>query len=559
MSSEVRFKKLLEPCHIGQLQIRNRMVMAAMGTNFAAGDGYINQRIKDYYEERAKGGVGTIVIGVACIDLAGKLITHQICIYDDRFLKGLEDLAAVVKRHGARVIIQLQHGGRYCNPERNGGNQPVAPSAIPMPGRALPRELTEAEIAHLVEQFARGAERAQKAGFDGVEIHAGHGYLIAQFLSPASNKRHDPYGGDLPNRARMLLETIEAVRAKVGKNYPIWCRLDGREFGIEGGISPDDGRETARLVEEAGTDVIDVSGYGGVNDFHFVEAPLCHMPGNLVPLAEGIKKIISIPVAAVGRISPAYAEQILRQGRADLVAMARALIADPDLPNKLASDQLEDIRPCINCYTCIHQIFMSDSMCCAVNASAGREEAFKLQPADRPKKVMIVGGGPAGMEAARIAASRGHRVKLYEKDRRLGGSLAFASVLTKENEDFMDYLVRQVGRLQVEINRGQEVMPAMIEAEKPDAIVLAVGPELAAPGIPGADQHNVITGRELRQMMTGCLGRNTARKLRFWQRVLLRGGGPFLKNIKPSTARWLMSHWMPLGKRIVIIGGDFVA
>jgi len=558
-----RFKKLLEPARIGQLELKNRMVMAAMGLNFATEDGYITERQREFYEARARGGVGSIVLGVGLIDLIGKLITHQICIYDDRFVPGLSELARTVQQHGAKILIQLQHGGRYSRPERNGGHQPVAPSPIlkpgVLPGRETPRALTVEEIAQLVERFAEGAERAQKAGFDGVEIHAGHAYLIAQFLSGHSNKRQDAYGGDLKNRARFLLEIIKAIRERVGDAYPVWCRIDGREFGLEDGITPKDGQELARMIEEAGVDAINVSGYGGDTGVDFTEAPLAYTAGNLVPLAEGIKKVVNIPVIAVGRISPELGEKVLRQGKADLIAMARALIADPELPNKLASGRWEDIRPCINCYTCIHQIFMSESMHCTVNHAAGKEGEFKLNPSERAKRVMVVGGGPGGMEAARVAALRGHQVTLYEKGRRLGGSLVFASVLTRENEDLLNYLIRQIRKLPVKVKLGEEVTPELIKEISPEATILAVGASLESPQIPGADRPNVISGANLRQIMSGRLEQDTATKLAWWQRVILSLSTAFLKGFKPSTIRWLTKFWMPLGEKVAIIGGDFVA
>jgi 2,4-dienoyl-CoA reductase-like NADH-dependent reductase (Old Yellow Enzyme family) len=563
MNGDSKYTKLLEPCQIGELKLKNRIVMAAMGLNYASEEGFVTQRQKDFYEERAKGGVGAIVLGVGLIDLVGKLITNQTCIYDDEFIPGLTELRRTIQRHGAGAIMQLQHGGRYSRPERNGGHQPVAPSAIlqpgVLPGRETPRELTVEEIGQLVERFADGAERAKKAGFDGVEIHAGHGYLIAQFLSGYSNKRRDDYGGNLEDRSRFLLEIIRAVRDRVGEGYPVWCRIDGMEFGLENGITPDDGQELARMIAEAGVDAINVSGYGGDVGVNFTKAPLTYAPGSLVSLAEGVKKVVSVPVIAVGRISPELGEKVLRQGRADLIAMARPLIADPDLPNKLASGSLGDIRPCINCYTCIHQIFMSDSMYCAVNAAAGKEGQFKLDQLHNPKRVLVVGGGPSGMESARVAASRGHQVTLCEKTNRLGGSLFFASVLTKENEDLLDYLVRQVKKLPIDVKYNEEITPGLIEGINPDAAIVALGPSLTPPEIPGSDRRNVIAGADLRQMISGRLGKDAARRLGWWHRMVLALGRPILKGCKPSTLRRLSEFWMPIGKRVAIVGGDFVA
>jgi len=373
----VKFKQLLSPVQIGQLRLKNRIVMPGMGLNYATNDGYITEREKAFYKERAAGGVGTIILGIGCVDLVGKLIPNQICIYDERFIPGLADIVETIHQHGAKALIQLQHGGRLSRRERNGGHQPVAPSPIMqpgvLPGREEPRELSEGEIKDIVNRFAEGAGRAKSAGFDGVEIHAGHGYLIAQFLSGNSNKRQDTYGGHLTNRARFLIEIITAIRKEVGDGYPVWCRIDGREFGLEGGITIDDSKALAVMIEKAGVEAINVSGYGGSTDHHFLEAPLPYMRSALIPLAEAIKKVVKVPVIAVGRISPEMGENVLRQNKADLIAMARQLIAEPQLPDKLASGKLRYIRPCINCYTCVHEIAMGESMCCGVNPFAGRE------------------------------------------------------------------------------------------------------------------------------------------------------------------------------------------
>lgn len=560
MNGNPRFQKLLEPGRIGQLELRNRIVMSPMGTNFAAEGGFITDRIKDYYEERARGGVGLIIVGVGAIDHPrGRVMPCQVGISDDKFIPGLAELAQAVHRHGAKVAIQLQHGGKLSTEDLAEGYEPVTPSAAPipmgevlqdmtsaevaqlmqrfakMPTSMMTREITLEEIAQVVQRFAQAAECAQKAGLDGVEIHAGHGYLVAAFLSRESNKRQDAYGGDLKNRARLLLEIIKAVREKVGATYPVWCRLDGQEFGIEEGITPQEAQEVARMVEEAGVDAIHVSGYGGpVGGFY--EAPLVYPPGNLVPLAQGIKQVVNIPVIAVGRISPELGERVLRQGQADLIAMGRPLLADPELPNKLASGKLEDVRPCIYCYSCVDQIFRAESVYCTVNAATGKEGEFTLEPAERANKILVVGGGPAGMEAARVAALRGHQVMLYEKGHRLGGSLVFAPIVQRDNEDFLNYLVTQIRKLPIKVKLGEEVTPALIEDIKPDVAILALGGSLVAPQIPGVDRHNVISGAELRQMISGRLKR-------------------FLK---PSAVRWLTRFWMPLRKRITIIGGDLV-
>lgn len=554
-----RYTKLLEPCSVGGIQARNRIVMAAMGTNFATPEGLVTDRHMGFYEARARGGVGTIIVGCAAIHLTGKVSTNQVCVYTDEHVPGLAKLAATIRSNGAKAILQLQHGGRYCYPDRIGGNEPVAPSPIAMPGRVPPKELTTGEIATLVECFAQGAERAKRAGFDGVEVHAGHGYLLAQFISPASNKRRDAYGGDLAGRARIVLEIIEAVRAKVGQTYPVWCRIDGREFGVEGGVTPQDGVKLAQMLEESGVDAIHVSGYGGAHDFNFTEAMLVYEPGKLVPYAEGVKKAVKIPVIAVGRVSPEMAEQVLEKGQADLVAMARPLLADPDLPAKLAAGKQDEIRPCICCYTCIHKIFLSQGTACSVNAAAGREHELTLKPAEKKKSVVIVGGGPAGMEAACVASSRGHHVTLYEKGPRLGGSLFFASVLNPENQKLLDYLRTEIKKSPVQVRLRSEFTPALADGSRTDALIVAAGPTLLPAGIPGTDRKSVLTGSVVRQIIGGQLKANTGR-FSWPTRAMLTLASPVLARIQnPSLVRRLAQIWMPLGKNVVVVGSDFVA
>jgi 2,4-dienoyl-CoA reductase-like NADH-dependent reductase (Old Yellow Enzyme family)/thioredoxin reductase len=561
------------------MELRNRIIEAAMGTSLERGDGFVDDRIKDFYEERAKGGVGLIVMGVGAVDHPdGKVLPGQLGLSDDKFIPGLKEMADAIHRYDAKVAIQLQRGGKLSTEDMCRGLQPKSSScaAIPMqeamqdmaaveiprlmarytqmPAKLETVELTVNEIRDIVNKFGEAARRAKEAGIDGVEVHAGHGYLLSEFLSGACNKRTDEYGGGLENRARIVLEVIAAVRDRVGPDYPVWIRMDGREYGIADGITTKEAKELAKLYEEAGVDAINVSGYGGIRG-GFYDAPLCYPRGNLISLAAGIKKVVEVPVIAVGRIDAPLGERVLRQGKADFIAMARAVLADPEYPQKVADGREDDIRPCIMCYHCVSQAFWGEPVFCSVNAAAGKEAELKLEPADKPKKLLVVGGGPAGMEAARVAALRGHQVTLCEKGRRLGGSLAFASVANADNGDFLRYLVHQMKKLSIDTRLKTEVTTELIDEIKPDAIIVAPGGSITVPEIQGSNRHNVITGKDLRQFMSG-----NAKKFDWWWRggmFVISRLMPFL--LRAPVVRWLTKAWMPIGEKVAIIGGDIVA
>lgn len=536
------FANLLEPGLIGTIEMRNRIVMPPMGTNFANEDGFVTTKMKDYYEERAKGGVGLIIVAVVSVDHPlGKVMPRQVGISDDKYVPGLIELIDAVHRHDGKVALQLHHGGRNSKARYAGGQQPVGPSAIFRPKWETPREMSVPEIQHVVDCFARAAERARSAGADAVEIHAAHGYLIAQFLSRSANRREDDYGGSLGNRARLLTEVVAAVRKKVGPDYPLICRLDGREFFIEDGISQDEGLETARLAWQAGVDCLHVTGYGGSIDVHNLDAPLVYLPGALVPLAASIKKSVKVPIIAVGRISPELGEKVLRRGDADFIAMGRQLIADPELPNKLASGRVGEIRRCIYCYTCLDKVYRDEDMSCAINVAAGKEADFRIQRTGESKRVLVVGGGPAGMEAARWAATRGHKVTLIEQEKRLGGSLVFAAIVREENEQLIDYLSRQLAELHVEVRLDEKATQQTIQSLGPDTLILASGAIQSHGVIVAATGPNVLNSYQVRKAVTAYLDMPVLGRL-----------------LKLSTIRKLSKTWMPIGKRVVIIGGGVV-
>ncbi|MCP4602187.1 MAG: FAD-dependent oxidoreductase, partial [Proteobacteria bacterium] len=419
--------------------------------------------------------------------------------------------------------------------------------------------LTIEEIQTIITRFADAADRAKMAGFDGIELHGGHGYLISSFISPNTNKRQDEYGGSLKNRARLLTDVIKAARARVGDDFPIWCRLDGKEFLVDGGITEEDARQTAMLAKEAGAEAINVSAYSNTKIASaFTLAPLVHQPGGFVDLAQGIKESAQIPVIAVGRIEPDVGDRLVQEGKADFVGMARQLIADPELPSKLVAAQTENIRPCICCYNCVGEIFQNRPVVCAVNAAAGKEYEIEITKAESPKRVLVIGGGPSGMEAARVAALRGHEVILCEKGSQLGGTLYFASILSGDNEKLLDWLTIQTEKLPIDVRLNTEVTPDVVSSMKPDTVIIAVGAGRKRPEVEGVDLPHVLDGDDLRAMMTGSDKNIMSEKLSFIQRTMLGIGMKSGVASSLDRVRELTKLWMPVGKSVAIIGGGLV-
>lgn len=577
------FPHLLKPGRIGGLELRNRIGMAPMGSNFAEADGHCAERIQAYYEARARGGAGLLIMGVGAIAYpAGTAEPYQVGISRDDFIPGLTRLVERVHRHGARIAIQLQHAGKTATRDTAEGRPIWAPSPPPRPqttmmsaftneelanfvgglGRHKPqlRVMDKGDIEQMVEWFAAAAARAQAVGFDGVEIHAAHTYILAGFLSPYYNKREDEYGGPLENRARLLLETIAAVQHRVGADYPVWLRLDGEELRAKGGITLDDTIATARLAEQAGVKAVSVSAYATLTDgVAFTEAPLVHQPGALVGYATAVRKAVGVPVMAAGRIEPEAADDDIGRGAYDFVLMGRKLLADPDLPRKLGEGRRELVRPCIYCYTCVSQIFVNQRVKCSANPQTGREFEWPIETAETRRHVLVVGGGPAGLEAARVAAQRGHRVTLVERSDRLGGTLFFAGLAYEPNGALLDSLVAQVRALPIEIRLSTDATPALVAELRPDAIIVATGSRRAAPPIPGADLSHVWSGDELRRLMTNDRADEiAARKLSFAQRALFKAGGILKVTDSARALQGLSKLWMPLGRRVAIIGGGLV-
>jgi 2,4-dienoyl-CoA reductase (NADPH2) len=584
MSSSAPFKHLLAPGRIGSIETRNRIVMAPMGTNLAEGNGYAGERIKRYYEERARGGVGLIIVGVGAIAYpAGACIPNQVAISSDEFLPGLKELTERVHAHDAKIAIQLQHAGKVATQDMRVGRPLWVPSvpalaagdlfddATPQEVQAMTAyltkpgagvsfyEMTVQDIAQLIDRFAEAAARAQRAGFDGVEIHAAHGYLISSFLSPASNKRTDAYGGSLENRARLLVEVIRAAKSAAGEDFPVWCRLDATEFRIPNGITIEDAEKTAEIAERVGADAIHVSAYAEpTSGIAFTEAPLVHQPRGYVAFAERIKRRLRIPVIAVGRIEPSEADAMIGEGKADFVAMARKLLADPELPKKLREGRADEIRPCIYCYTCVGKIYLGEPTCCAVNPATGRERGFEIGAARRRRRVLIAGAGPAGMEAARVAALRGHRVTLCERTKQLGGALRFAALLYEENAKLLDYFETQVKKLPIDVRLEEQVTPTLVRQLQPDVVLVAVGARRVLPQIPGIDAPHVLSGDDLRSLFAGDQAVSGAQKLSAAQRAMLKAGRMLGLSEDIELTREMTRRWMPLGRRVAIIGGGLV-
>lgn len=531
-----KYRLLFEPFSIGNMQLKNRIVMPPMGTAYSEA-GMIGSRIIDYYEARARGGTGLIITegtgpGERCRG------PHQLGLGDDKYMAGWEKLAKAVHKHGAKIAVQLHHAGMEL---RDGSYIQVSPSAVASPGRMigvmgkLPHELTVGEIQDVIQFFADAARRARDAGLDGAEIHGAHQYLVASFLSSSSNKRADRYGGSVENKARFLVEITEAMRSAVGPDFPIWPRLNVLEYGVENGITMEETLKVVPMAVKAGSDAIHASAYAA---FSFItKAPLPDEAAYLVPLAEAVKKVTDVPVIAVGRLDEDTAERALSEGKADLVALGRRLIADPDLPNKVAEDKQDDIMPCIDCYECIERLGRrGEGVICTINAVTGHEGDRQILPALKAKKVVVVGSGPAGMEAARIASLRGHHVTLFEKDKELGGQLRIAAVPPNKADilPWINFLIGQLKKKAVDVRLGVEATPEAVLDEKPDAVILALGGMPIKPDIPGIDKNNVVTAQEV------LAGRASA-----GQNVVILGGGL----VGCETGHYLAAK----GKNVVIV------
>jgi len=560
MKRNERFSRLLEPSHIGSVKTKNRIIKttSSMGYQFDEVDGHITEKFLYFVEAIAKGGVGLMIVEGGTLDYPqGAHDVFHFRIDDDEYVPGWVKVAEASHKYGVPIFAQMVHSGPWHRSEMS-GLQPIASSAnirVEEGGRpSATRAATIAEIEGVVNKFVAAAERYCRAGFDGVEINASGNHLLNSFLSCAFNTRSDAYGCQtLETRSKIVVDILRGIKDRIGKNFPVSVLINGMEYGIEKGMTISETKELSRIFEKAGADCmhIRVDGVGKYLSSHYPE--LIHYPeppdplgemldgsrhgaGGYIPVTAAIKTAVSIPVIAVGRLDPELGEQILRDGKADFIGLNKRILADPELPRKVTEGRLEDIAPCTACEHCISFRVYREPVRCRINAALGSNAPYDIKPAEKNKKVAVIGGGPAGLEAARVAALRGHDVTLYEKEYKLGGLLPLAALVKGlEGEDlvaFVRYFETQMRKLGIKVNLGEEFTPTTARKERPDAVIVAVGGIPFVPAIPGIKRPNVVSGPDLH------------RQLKF-----------FLRFFGPKFLRELTNLWMPVGKTVVIIGG----
>ena len=563
MPASVRYQHLFKPGNIGSITVKNRIVKMGANPGFwPYEDGDVQQGVKDYYEAIAKGGVGLLVAGAGEPDWPiGTVPGLGYRLDQDRYIPSLAGLAEVIKPttapRSSRCSTWDPCTPRSCRVTSPSPRRPSRKGSRPCRTSAVARELATDEVGGLLEKLVGVAERACRAGFDGIELNAGCNHLLNSFLSRAWNKRHDDYGCDsLENRARMVVELIQGVKQTCGAGFGLIALLNGAEPGLTDGLTLAESIQFAKRFEAAGADAIHVRAEFyrprlAVESTHFPdmalypEAPFPvgdeidarhHGAGAWVPMAAAVKKAVSVPVIAVGRLDPDRGEDLLRRGVIDFVNMNRRLMADHDLPNKLAAGRPEDVAPCTACMTCFDATEQGQFPRCRINASLAREREYEIVPAATKKRVVVIGGGPAGMETARVAALRGHRVSLYDKGSRLGGSMPVANVVKGfDREDlgtitrYFDVHLRTLG---VEVHLRTDVDRALVAGLRPEVVVIAAGGVQDVPELPGIDGGNVLSGAALR-----------------------RDGQTLPAHRRAAPTRELTRVWMPLGAKVVIIGG----
>ncbi len=551
---EKSITKLIEPITIGTMELENRMAMPPMTMCYAGETGGVSQQQINYFVERAKGGAGLIIVGGVTVESKlGRLFCPSplLSIDSDDYVAGYNRLVEAVHDQGAKIAIQLYHAGRQTTIERTGGNQPISSSnvettlvgLVPMPSA---REMTVDEILQHEDAYAEAARRAMTAGFDAVLIDGGGGYGIAQFMSPYVNKRTDAYGGDLQARMRFPLRIIEKVREKVGPDYTLLFDLPADEL-INGGIRLEESKIMARMLEEAGINGFRIH-VGLYETYQYVIPPAAVSRGAHVHLAKGIKEAVHDAKVMIGhRINdPLVAEEILQNKMADVILLGRPLIADSEFPKKVAEGRLQDIRKCIGCNEgCIGRVVKGLPGQCAVNPVVGKEKEYRIIPAKKPKKILIIGGGVGGMESARVAALRGHQVALWDNCKQLGGQAITAAIPPHKYEikGLIQYLITQLEKLKVDVQLEKKATAEDVLGKKPDVVIVATGAKPFVPVIPGFEQVNVVTALDV---LTGKVNTGT--------KIVIVGGGL----VGLETADFLAEK----GKKITVMemlpdaGGD---
>ncbi len=556
------FEKLFTPISIGSITVKNRIVMSAMTTDYGNEDQTPSEKLIDYLAARAKGGVGLITVEVCTVDVRHRYLQRSLSLGDDSFIAKHKVMVDRLHQYGAKVQPQITHPGPESLAAFYEKMPAIGPSPVVSPiWGGVCRQLEIEELTAITEQYGLAAKRARAAGYDGMELHAAHSYhLLGSFLSPWRNKRTDEYGGNkLETRMRLLLEVIASIKKHVGDDFPITLRLSGYERAPGGGEIQDT-QIMAPILVQAGISAFHIS--GGVSDKLVSQIVASSQTGDGYNAANAaaIKQVVNVPIITVGRIhTPELAEKMLQQGETDLIAMGRPLLADAEWANKAKQGISHTIRRCISCENCIDSMNRG-TLHCAVNGLTGRESELTFQPISSAKHIVIVGGGPAGMETARLCALKGHKVTLLERSAKLGGSLVLASTVHSDNEHFLKFLLQQIASLNIDVRLNTTATLDLLTSLKPDKIVIATGAVLETQTIPGSTMAHVISGEYLRKLMRGETTDLDLKKFPMILRPVLKHFGhiiPLLVN--PSVLRFFSKIWLPMGKRVIIIGADLAA
>ena len=562
MSAKTKYQKILEPGYIGSVKTKNRMLRMGAFPGFAPWeDGYLQQYYFDFYTALAKGGLGLVTVSISPI---GSPPGRGYVLNDDKYIPRMKELVDEIHKYNCPAFVQLFNVGPWLPPPLTIAASSIPEDEMPITVQNFPnaKELSVAEIKDLVKEFGEVALRAKKAGFDGAEINAGCNHLFDTFLSRIWNRRHDEYGVDtLENRTRIVVEVIQEIKKKAGKDFAIVALFNAAEPGIENGITLEESTQMAKIFEAAGADAIHARveyyikrkrGTSKHDSTHFPDLAFYpeippeaekygtdtshHGAGAWVPFAAAIKKAVNIPVISVGRLDPELGEKLIKRGVIDFVNLNRRILADHDLPNKIAEGRYEDIAPCTACLTCFSVNELGGTLKCRINSSLGKEREYEIKPAVKKKNVVVIGSGPAGMEAARVAALRGHKVTLLEKEPMLGGAMNLAAVIKgTDREDLLsiiDYLKTQLTKAGVDIRLNKEATREVVAALNPDVVIVATGAKHNIPQIPGIEKKNVFTSQMLHHQLKN-----------------------YLKVTGARLMTRLVTKYVPVGKNVVILGG----